>query len=30
MGALFDAGWTLPWAEASHFWIMAAPDGGRG
>lgn len=27
MGALYDAGWSLAWAEASYHWAMRAPDG---
>lgn len=26
-GALFDAGWTHVWSEASYYWCMRAPNG---
>ena len=27
MNALYNAGWTLVWAEAGYHWAMRAPDG---
>jgi hypothetical protein len=27
MDALYAAGWSLVWAEASYHWAMRAPDG---